>query len=132
MRCSNGDLRKAITKLQALHQIDMPITIDLVKSMEGFIPDKVFDTVLSLCKNADYLKISNFLKNSIFQKGYSAMQFIRQLSDNLLHTALHLNEKKLPILLMRIADIELSLSKGTDEFVVLQEVTACVCDALNN
>jgi len=122
---SAGDLRKAINILQTAYRMKQGeeiVTIDDIHEICGFIPPKIIDEIVKICKDKEYNELEYAIKNLIAD-GYSAYQFIEQLSDWIISEKCDLNDKQKSLLAQKLARTDQQLLNGSNEY--LQCLAVC-------
>lgn len=122
---SAGDLRKAINILQTafrMKQTEETVTLDDVHEICGYIPPKLINKIVKACKSKQYEDLEYAIKDLI-NEGYSAYQFIEQLSDWITSEKCDLNDKQKSLLSLRIARTDQQLLDGSNEY--LQCLAVC-------
>ncbi|CCG81018.1 Activator 1 41 kDa subunit [Taphrina deformans PYCC 5710] len=141
IRCSDGDLRKAITYMQSatkLHQSmlsgtrdadgDMvmstdhaKITVSSITEIAGTVPDETVENILSVCQSktltGGYSKLSQAVDLSVAE-GFSANQIMLQLHDQIIADETITNRHKNAIL-MSMSVTDKRLNDGADEHLQL-------------
>lgn len=115
---SNGDLRKAITYLQTTNRLKREgnITIDDVREVAGYIPEKWVVRFITACQKKSYEKVEEFLYNLIAE-GYSAAQLINQLHDWIYSDECTFTDKQISQIMEALAVCDHRLLDGSDEFI---------------
>lgn len=122
---SAGDLRKAINILQTafrMKQNEEIVTMDDIHEICGYIPPKRIDKIMNICKEKQYEELEYAVKDLI-NDGYSAYQFIEQLSDWVMSEKCYLNDKQKSLLALRVARADQQLLDGSNE--LLQCLAVC-------
>ena len=118
MNISSGDMRRAITLLQSAKMMfGKEIESKDVLKISGVVPQDFLKDFYKSCSSKSYEKLTKSVK-SILKEGYSGKQFIKQLTDDLIHSDVFSNLQKSRIIL-QIAEIEKSLLDGADEYLQL-------------
>jgi len=118
---SGGDLRKAITFLQSMHTIsDSEITKETIIEVTGIIPVEKVKEVFEVCRLKSFLRVQTAV-TELAMEGYSAQQFVAQMSDVLVHDATLSSADKSQIA-MRLAQTDARLNDGADEFLQLLDL----------
>ena len=122
---SGGDLRKAINILQTafrMKQTEEVVTVENIHEICGFIPPKQIAKIVKVCKKKSYEDLEGLVKDLI-NDGYSAYQFIEQLSDWMIGEQCDLSDKQKSSLSLRIARADQQLLEGSNE--LLQCLAIC-------
>jgi len=122
---SGGDLRKAINILQTafrMKQNEESITIDDIHEICGYIPPKFITQIIKACKGKQYEDLEIAVKDLI-NEGYSAYQFIDQLSDWIVSDKCDLTDKQKSLLALKVGRTDQQLLDGSNEY--LQCLAVC-------
>ncbi|XP_039267217.2 replication factor C subunit 4-like [Styela clava] len=122
VKCSEGDLRKAMTFLQTAHRLkgDEGIAIEDVLEITGVIPDPVIKSFLNSCSSNSY---ENLLKTvqEISADGHAAAQLVSQLHDEIVIMPSLTDEQKCAIT-EKLATLDYCLNDGADEYLQLMSL----------
>ena len=122
---SAGDLRKAINILQTafrMKQKEELVKLEDLHEICGYIPPKSMGKILKACKSKSFDNLEDSVKELI-NDGYSAYQFIEQLSDWLISEQCDLNDKQKSLFSIKIAKTDQQLLQGSNE--LLQCLAVC-------
>lgn len=142
IKCSDGDLRKAITYMQSatkLHQSmitsardaegDMvmngdhaTITVATITEIAGTIPDETIDSLVDVCRTGagGFARLDKAVEEAV-SEGYSANQIMIQLHDQVVSSeTIANNHKNAILLLMSLTDKR--LNDGADEHLQLLDL----------
>lgn len=122
---SGGDLRKAINILQTafrMKQTEETVTVADIHEICGFIPPEQIAKIVKVCKMKSYTDLERLVKDLV-NDGYSAYQFMEQLSDWMLSEQCDLNDKQKSSLALRISRADQQLLEGSNE--LLQCLAIC-------
>uniref|UniRef100_A0A8C4QIA4 Replication factor C (activator 1) 4 n=1 Tax=Eptatretus burgeri TaxID=7764 RepID=A0A8C4QIA4_EPTBU len=120
-----GDLRRAVTLLQGANRLvghNQLVTATLIRDIAGTVPEERITGVIDACKSNSYDKINKTLKG-LLSDGYAASDIIVNIND-LLVTHSQLTDKQKSVLAERLAEVDLALSDGSDDF--LQILSFCM------
>lgn len=123
---SSGDLRKAINILQTAFRMKLNeeiVKIEDIHEICGYISPKLINKILKACKQKSYNELENAV-NDLINEGYSAYQFIEQLSDWIISDKCDLNDKQKSLLALRLARADQQLLEGSNEFLQCLAVTS--------
>ncbi|KAF2858338.1 activator 1 41 kDa subunit [Piedraia hortae CBS 480.64] len=119
LRCSDGDLRKAITFLQSASRSGGKITSSTIEEIAGVVPGDTIETIISLLtKNVQFKRISALVEDIICE-GWPAGQVIAQLYDRLI-----LEGKMSAPALALFSETDKMLVDGSDEHLALLALVA--------
>lgn len=116
---SDGDLRQAITLLQTAKQLfkSNRVTQDDIYELTGMIPSSVFNPLITKWQAGNFDEISTELK-SILQEGYSGLQIISQLHQEITEGILFSKVEK-QRLAVALGKVERRIIDGADEHLQL-------------
>lgn len=92
------------------------VTLDDIHEICGYIPPKNVIKIVTACKSKSFDKLEILIKNLI-SDGYSAYQFISQLSDWIISEECDLDDKKKSLLTMKVAKADQQLLEGSNEYL---------------
>ncbi|XP_056421286.1 replication factor C subunit 4 isoform X2 [Hyla sarda] len=123
---SEGDLRKAITFLQAATRLTAgrEITEQVVTEIAGVIPKETLETVLAACQSGSFEKLETVVKNLI-NNGHAATQLVNQLHDIILERE-DLTDRQKAIITEKLAEVDKCLTDGADEYLQMLSLFAVV------
>lgn len=124
--CSDGDLRKAITYMQCAARLkpDGCIKSSEILEISGILNEQVITNILDTCSRGSFEKVEICVQELIYD-GYSCIQIISQLHDQLLERADIIDAKK-AIIFERIANADNNLIEGADEYLQLLDVLTLI------
>nr|XP_002129985.1 replication factor C subunit 4-like [Ciona intestinalis] len=119
VKCSEGDLRKAMTYLQTAHRLKGAEGIDEKDVLEitGVVPDDIIKSLIRSCASNSHDKVQESV-DYIISEGHSAAKIISQLHDEVL-TLSSLNDLQKSVVMEKIAIVDKCLSDGADEYLQL-------------
>ncbi|CAF0769717.1 unnamed protein product [Didymodactylos carnosus] len=126
VKCTDGDMRKAVTFLQSVARVRPNETVTLadVHEITGIIPETVIDQLVQVCHTPSYEKLATTVKN-VLCEGYAAHQLIMQLHDYLLEQMSISNEEK-AVIFDKIAMVDGCLLDGADEYLQIMDLLCTV------
>lgn len=128
--CSEGDLRKAITYMQCASRLKANECIKSSDILEiaGILKPQVINKILDSCAMGSFEKIETCVQDMIYD-GYSCVQVISQLHDNLIERA-DIPDSKKAIIFEKIANVDNNLIEGADEYLQLLDVMTVIMKQL--
>lgn len=123
---SEGDLRKAITYMQCsarLKQNDCIKSTDILE-IAGILDNKVITNILDVCASGSFEKVEQATQDVIYN-GYSCVQVINQLHDDLVERA-DLADAKKAVIFEKLAHVDNSLIEGADEYLQLLDTLTLI------
>lgn len=132
VRCSEGDLRKAVTFLQTAHRLKGEEGIDINDTLEitGVIPDHIIQQFITGCSTNSYESLVQSIKGIILC-GYAASQLINQLHDEIVIMD-HLSDLHKCAICEKIADVDKCLMDGSDEYLQLMSLATTIQQQMIN
>lgn len=121
VKCSDGDLRKAITFLQTSHRLkgEEGISKDEVLEITGVIPEATLKEFFSCCSSS-YEKVLHSVKR-LKADGHAASQLISQMHDEVVIMPTLSDEQKC-IITEKLALMDYCLNNGADEYIQLMSL----------
>lgn len=123
---SSGDMRKAITTLQACYRLkcgvetgENLITLKDILEMSGMIPEEFIKQFLDICKSQSYTKLENFVRDFLYE-AYSISQFFDQLNDVVIADDSITNDQK-SLIFDKLGESSFRLSSGGSEYIQLMD-----------
>ena len=117
---SRGDLRKAITSLQALHAVfgadPAALTPQTVAELAGVVPDAAMDAFLAACRSGSFDELGTAAAALVAQ-GYAADQFFAQLFERVLADDSSSDDVARAAVVQAIAAADRALADGADEYL---------------
>lgn len=93
LKCTEGDLRRAVTLLQSAHRlagissVEKVVSCDMIADLVGVIPSTVIDEAVQiLSKNEGTGSLANimrFVRKTLASGGYGSAQFLSQLAQQI-------------------------------------------------
>jgi replication factor C subunit 2/4 len=123
---SEGDMRKAITFLQSVHQLCNSDQLNEhdVTDVAGVVPADFMEDLMRVCQSNSYDQLEAAVKN-ITAEGYSAVQILNQVHDVIVtHTVLTDVQKS--VICERLGLIDKRLSDGADEYIQLLDLFSVI------
>lgn len=122
VKCSEGDLRRAVTFLQTAHRLkgEDGIAIDDILEITGVIPDSVIKSLLESCSTNSFEKLQETVED-ISADGYPASQLISQLHDEIVIMQSLTDGQKCAIT-EKLAIMDSCLNDGADEYLQLMSL----------
>lgn len=122
VKCSEGDLRKAVTFLQTAHRLKGKdgIAIDDILEITGVIPDSVINSFVESCSTNSFEKLQETVED-ISADGYPASQLISQLHDEIVIMQSLTDSQKCAIT-EKLAIMDCCLNDGADEYLQLMSL----------
>ncbi|CAF0794048.1 unnamed protein product [Rotaria sordida] len=116
-KCTDGDMRKAVTFLQSVARFrtNKLITVADVHEITGIISESVIESLYQVCHSGSYEKLATTVKNVLLE-GYAAHQLLLQLHDYILGQMALGNEQK-AIIFEKAAIVDGCLLDGADEYL---------------
>ena len=116
---ARGDLRKAITSLQALHAVfgadPAALTPHTVAELAGVVPDAAMDAFLAACRSGSFDALGAAAASLVAQ-GYAADQFFSQLFERVLDGEGDDDTARAAVI-QAIAAADRALADGADEYL---------------
>ncbi|CAF1501325.1 unnamed protein product [Adineta steineri] len=130
VKCTEGDMRKAVTFLQSVARFrtNVTITADDVHEITGVIPDTVIESLYQVCHSSSYEKLATTVKNVLLE-GYAAHQLLLQLHEYILSQMALGNEQK-AIIFEKAAIVDGCLLDGADEYLQMMDFLCTVMHQL--
>ncbi|CAF2724528.1 unnamed protein product [Rotaria sp. Silwood2] len=130
VKCTEGDMRKAVTFLQSVARFrtNMTITVADVHEITGIIPESVIENLYQVCHSGSYEKLATTVKNALLE-GYAAHQLLLQLHDYILGQMALGNEQK-GIIFEKAAIVDGCLLDGADEYLQMMDFLCTVMHQL--
>ncbi|CAF0814029.1 unnamed protein product [Rotaria sp. Silwood1] len=130
VKCTEGDMRKAVTFLQSVARFrtNMTITVADVHEITGIIPESVIENLYQVCHSGSYEKLATTVKNVLLE-GYAAHQLLLQLHDYILGQMALGNEQK-AIIFEKAAIVDGCLLDGADEYLQMMDFLCTVMHQL--
>ncbi|KAK6643188.1 hypothetical protein RUM43_004691 [Polyplax serrata] len=131
VKCTGGDLRRAITTLQSCARIKedgVPVSLQDVNEVAGVVPGSLVTELMNVCMKNNYSNIENFVEE-ITNQAYSVSQLMEQLNHHIIEsfelpdTAKSLIFDKLSVCSSRLLD-------GASEYLLLIDLCCTVAKAL--
>ncbi|PIO00043.1 replication factor C small subunit [archaeon CG10_big_fil_rev_8_21_14_0_10_43_11] len=119
---SEGDLRKATNLLQASATTSKNIKSDAIYTLANYARPSEIVTVLTLCRDGDFIRARNMLFDVMTKYGLSGIDVAKQLQRRILDLKLE-QAKKLAII-SDIGETEFRMVEGSDPFVQLEALLA--------
>jgi replication factor C subunit 2/4 len=117
-RCSEGDLRKAITYLQGASRLHgSNVTMAEITDVAGLLSPDVIARLTTACRSNSYDQLQ-VVVTDLVASGYSASQVLQQIADAVLRDP-GLNEPARTRLGLLVAAADKALVDGADEFLQL-------------
>jgi replication factor C subunit 2/4 len=129
VKLCRGDLRKAVNFLQRCqNSFGDKINDVLLDEISGVIKSDDLDKLIQLCKNKDCKNLDKFIKN-LHNNGYSLVNQILAIHDKILKDNT-ISSKKKSIILKKVAEVDQSLLKGSDEFIQFMRLSYNIMTSL--
>lgn len=139
---SNGDMRKAITLLQNLNYLNKNIDVPDVYSVASIVPFEIIESIIPVCiGNGINIKTKRFsiaaelgdnsankivqLANQFIINGYPLSNILVQLVDAI-YKCKELDDLMKSNICFHIANTEMRLIGGADEFIQLIDIFMCI------
>lgn len=122
VKCSEGDLRKAVTFLQTAHRLrgEDGVTIDDVLEITGVIPHSVIKSFLDSCSSNSFDNLHDTVED-VCADAYSASQLISQLHDEVVIMP-SLTDNQKCVIAENLALVDYRLNCGADEYLQLMSL----------
>ena len=128
VRCSGGDMRKAITLLQSAHQYGPNgADADLIVELAAMVPDEAITNLVNACLSNHYQKLQLELQDMVCM-GYPASQILSQLHDAIIRDPKLRNSLKGTVC-EAIAQADDCLCDGANDFLQLSNVCTTLMKA---
>jgi replication factor C subunit 2/4 len=129
VKLCRGDLRKAVNFLQRCqNSFGDKINDVLLDEISGVLSDNDLNKLIFSCKNKDYNSLDNLVLE-FYNNGYSLVNQILAIHDKILRDNT-ISSKKKSIILKKIAEVDQSLIKGSDEFIQFMRLSYSIMIAL--
>ena len=128
VRCSGGDMRKAVTLIQSAHQYGPDgVNAATVFELSSVVPD---DEMTALMQSAATSSFENVKKQvtDVVAAGYPASQILMQIHDVVLADA-SMSDKEKGVVMEQIAKSDDCLADGADDFLQLMTTMMTVMTA---
>lgn len=122
VKCSEGDLRRAVTFLQTAHRLkgEDGVTIDDILEITGVIPEDVIKSFVESCSTNSFEKLQETVE-AISADGYPASQLISQIHDEIVIMQSLTDSQKCEIT-EKLAIMDSCLNDGADEYLQLMSL----------
>ncbi|EEB19811.1 Replication factor C subunit, putative [Pediculus humanus corporis] len=131
VKCTGGDLRRAITSLQSCARIKEEgelITIEDVNEVAGVIPDSVITELINTCNKNNYTTIEDFV-NEVTYQAYSVAQLMEQLTEYIIQD-FKLSDKAKATIFDKLSLCSSRLIDGASEYLLLIDLCCTIAKAL--
>lgn len=119
VRVTEGDLRRAIQMLQAIHQLGMPLTLASVQQQAGLLPPH--HPLLHADNLSDLNTVYRSVHEDLIKPGYSLLTLLQQLLPRLLQNT-SLTPLQLAHWLVAAGKAEGGLEAGGDEELLAKSI----------
>lgn len=131
--CSEGDLRKAITYLQCATRLYKNearcIKSSDILEIAGILSESVITKILDTCATNSFEKLAACVQELTYD-GFSCNQVVLQLHDLLIERA-DLSDAKKAVIFEKIAQLDVNLMEGADEYLQLLDLLVVIMKELN-
>eukprot|EP01129_Flabellula_baltica_P009788 TRINITY_DN4058_c0_g1_i1.p1 TRINITY_DN4058_c0_g1~~TRINITY_DN4058_c0_g1_i1.p1 ORF type:complete len:347 (+),score=81.08 TRINITY_DN4058_c0_g1_i1:30-1070(+) len=118
---SEGDMRKAITLLQSTHRLyGSNLNYDSIVQISGEVPDDKIQAIFSASQNHNVPQVVSRIE-SLLADGYCALNILDQCYNKVVQNGFMTDEQKSKAI-EKIAEADLALTEGADEFLQLLTV----------
>ena len=122
VKCSGGDMRKAITFIQSSHQYGLDgVSAASVVELASFVPEDAVDSLLTACKSKSF-DVMQRCVTDLIAAGYPVAQILVQIHDKVIFGDLPDSDKGHVVEAIAVADK--CLSDGADDYLQLINCTA--------
>ncbi|EPZ34953.1 P-loop containing nucleoside triphosphate hydrolase domain-containing protein [Rozella allomycis CSF55] len=122
---AEGDLRRSITLMQTCANVSKTVDEELVTELSGVIPSEVIASFFEILRNDDssFQDLCDFVKNEIILNGYSVIQIILQISNDLVSSHF-ISDVQKALISGVIGQSEYSLTTGADEHLQILSISS--------
>jgi len=126
VKCTEGDMRKAVTFLQSVARFrsNEKVSVEDVHEITGNIPQSVIQRLFEVCHSSSYEKLATTVKD-VLCEGYAAYQIILQFHDYVMEQMSISNEQK-AVIFDKIAVVDGCLLDGADEYLQIMDLLCTV------
>ena len=125
VRCSGGDMRKAVTLVQSAHQYGPDgVTAQQVVELASVVPDDEMAALMASAATGSFNSLKKNVSDAV-AAGYPASQIISQVHDLVLDDMSLSNSNK-GVIMEQIAKTDDCLADGADDFLQLMSTMTTV------
>jgi replication factor C subunit 2/4 len=128
VRCSGGDMRKAVTLLQSAHQYGPDgVTAATVYELSSVVPDEEMAALMQSTMTRNFESVKTQV-TCVVAAGYPASQILAQVHDLVVDDSA-LSDKQKGVVMEQIARADDCLADGADDFLQLMSVMTAAMEA---